>query len=378
MSLIVETLKKLRKRENKPNENNIEVLPPGIGAEKKEEKFKISRKVVLFSLLGISFVGAFVMLGFAYYINSMYGKITIVSNSSNITKLSKAQLTNNNYPEKTANNKEIPKPEEISQNTNKEQYDTQEHNVAKNETTSIEEKIEKHPQKLQEKITNNQLKEPPSIEITKKEAFHKLERNKELNVEKKEVGVNIRQPTNNTHKIENINKLILLADYYLDKGELLEAQKLYEKAFKLKKDNYVLEKLAFIYIQTGQIEKLNKLSEFIKNNQNLSKKISIKLIKLGYLDFAKNFIRINILNIADRNLLIGMLYEKSGNIDNALIAYEEAFKFNKQPIYAYSYGRILEIKGEYKKALEVYKKAKNNNDKFYKIIKERIKFLEGL
>jgi tetratricopeptide (TPR) repeat protein len=170
----------------------------------------------------------------------------------------------------------------------------------------------------------------------------------------------------------------MLADYYFEKGDFIEALNLYKKAYSIKKDSYVLEKILSIYIYTGQPQKVSKFNKDIKENPILAKSIAIKLLKTKNLNIAEKFIKDNILNIADKNLLMGMLYELKRDIDTALTFYEQAFIFNKKPVYAYSYGRVLEIKGFYRKAIEVYKRAKYDDSKFYKLIKERIKFLEGL
>jgi len=360
MSLIVEALKKLKNKKSLNKEQSLETLPPGIETEEKTQKHSFSRKFILIILLGITTLGALAVLGLAYFINNYYSKLPVVNkqNKQEPKQIVKKQNIKPIEDKKTQNvEKKLKEPnEKIQVAKQKPSENTQ--NVKKQNIKPIK---DKKTQDVEEK-----LKEPPVIKISNTKEVNSIKKPKTNPVQQQQA------------KSENFNKLVLLADYYLDKGNLIEALNLYEKAFSLKKDNYVLEKLMYIYIQTGQTNKIDKFINYIKQNQNLVKNIAIKLIKTGYLEFANDFIRNNILNIADKNLLMGTVYETKGDINKALTFYKKAFVFNKKPIYVYAYGRVLEIKGNYKEALKIYKMAKKNNDEFYKLIQERIKFLEGL
>ena len=368
MSLIVEALKKLKNRNSSDEKQSLETLPPGINPDEKTQKFSFSRKFIFISLLGIAILGAFAILGFVYFINNNYGKLPVVN------KQNKQMIVNHNVD--NINKRELKqdiRQQDIKPIKNKKNQNVEEKQELKEITEEIQVAKEKTPEDIQKPKEKEVLfketkegKEPPIIKISNTDRVNSSEKSKANPLQQLQL------------RYEDFNKLVLLADYYLDKGDLIEALNLYEKAFSLKKDNYVLDKLMYIYIQTGQTNRITKFIDYIRQNQNLAKNIAVKLIKTGYLEFANDFIRNNILNIADKNLLMGMLYETKGNINKSLTFYKKAFSFNKKPIYVYAYGRVLEIKGNYNEALKIYKKAKRNNDKFYKLIQERVKFLEGL
>ncbi len=208
---------------------------------------------------------------------------------------------------------------------------------------------------------NNSIEKLPIPEITNK------------NTEK-------HSPFENNLEFE-FNSFVSIAESYLKEKDIQNSIQWYEKAYRLKKDEYVLNQLLNLYLQVNSWETLNSiisklenekiiysfLTQLVNNNQiQLADKIisqKIKFDKNGYLFY-----------------LNGIILETKGNTEKAELSYRIAYQKNKaDPYLVYSYGRILEINKKYEDALNIYLQAEkldiDNNLK--SIITERISILRG-
>ncbi len=342
MSLITEALKKLKNKKSSQGETQ---LPPQLESSIKKDSGARKR---FYFLLG-SFILSGVSLVVAYYIYETYYNVEFENvvyphpHKSHIQQPPKLAKTS--------------KPKvEVPIQPKQEKEHTQREHVKKQKEAKITQTPKATPLKQSQ---NTAVKAPPKIPI--------------------ENGKNISVPT--TPKPEPNTQTFLsyiaLAEYYVDKGDLENAIKYYANAVRLKKDPEVIKNLLVLYIQIGQLNKLERFYYYIKRYRNISDAVIFSLAKAGYIQQIKK--------IADiipkpylKNFYYGVYYEKLADLDTTLKYYQKAYSLNQSDIYiGYSYARILEAKLLYRKALRIYQSLpKVQNSSLYPIIKGRVKLLK--
>ena len=361
MSLILETLKKLR-REKKEDK---EYLPPNLKKQGKENRHSFSKNnKKIFVLTGLLLITGILILTLIQYLNLKLSENTNMiaynyKNPLNITgdqKVSKTELKPM-IKEKATTVR--------SQNNQK---------MEKNETGSKIEKLNKKElekkeqvnlkkSKLANKVQKNKITELPPPALSGME--HK--RNKEKQMSKGEIW-------------RHIN----LANEYVKSGELEKAIKEYYLVIKYKKDEKIINNLIYLLIKTNKIKDLDKLIK--KYNLFKNRKVFIKtvilLLNARKFNFAMKIIKLYGHHIEKYIYLYlkGLYYEKIGNIDKAIEFYKMAYEKNPlDDLIAYSYGRLLDIKGNFDKALSIYKRLYKNtkNIKLKNIVEDRINKLEA-
>ena len=142
-----------------------------------------------------------------------------------------------------------------------------------------------------------------------------------------------------------------------------------------------MKNIIILQIYTG--DKKNALLNLrkISDPRHLSQ-ILIFLIERGEIKLVANFLKSR---SEDKSGYIsytkGILEEKLGNTEKALLYYKKAFDQNPyDPYIAYAYARMLEIKGLNEKALQVYRYINSisfSDNNLRKIVNDRIKLLGG-
>ena len=362
MSLILEALKKLR-REKK--EGKV-YLPPNINKQKEEDKYSFLKKFKkIFVLTSLLLITGILILILIQYLNLKISENTNViaynyKDPLNITKNQKvsAAKTKTVVEEKTTTvtNQNNQKIEKIEIGNTIEKSKKNENELEKKEQIKLKaNKLENKEYKR--KIT----KIPPPILSERK-----YNQNKKTQMAKGEIW-----------------KHINLANEYAKYGELEKAIKEYYLIIKYKKDGKIINNLIYLLIKTNRIKDLDRLIK--KYNLFKNRKVFIKtvilLLNARKFNFAMKIIKLYKHHIKEYIYLYlkGLYYEKIGDIDKAMEFYKMAYEKNPfDDFVTYSYGRLLEIKGNFGKALSIYKRLykTTKNIKLKNIVKDRINKLE--
>ncbi|WP_457624366.1 tetratricopeptide repeat protein [Persephonella sp.] len=328
MSLIIQTLNRLKGRgKNKP-------VPPGLKGEVRKEEG--GKRFFIYAGVIIILAGALSIL----LINRdklLYGdRDNILSRVENTLKI--ARNTASTSDGRPVKNIEKENPKKTSESIN--------------------------PIAPEEKYTVKKEPVPPE---TKKTVAAKKNR-QEKKAENK-----------NRKNIYLYNSYISLANSYLEKGDYRESLLYYKKAYSLEKNQKVLKNIIVLQILTGNFEDLYRYIPQLKEESYIAD-IAISLIDSGHLNRAEEFLS-RFIGMSSPYILYawGILLEKQGKYQQALVYYRKAYQLNPYDQYiAYAYGRILEINGFYKKAVNIYTGMLNLEglDKRIKeILQERIKIL---
>ncbi len=350
MSLILETLKKLRKENKKAEDTN---LPPAL-LDKQNTKENISffdKNKRILILTGLLLVMGILVLAVSQYLEYLYPKgNNVISYSEHNTvrtyETKETELktkTIKNAPEDSVGEKKTPSNKENS-NNNK---------------IAVNNKIDKTTNKVRTDKVKTVSKLPPPI-------LPKHKSKQDNKVSKKEIW-----------------KHINTANEYIKYGDLEKAIKEYEFVVQYKKDERIFNNLIYLYVRTDKIDNINKIIEkykLFKNEKILIKTVAY-LIKAKKFEFAEKFIeRYGQYTKEYIYFYIrGLYYEGTGYLNKALKFYKMAYEKNPfNDLIAYSYGRLLDIEGKFDKALSVYKMLYKNtkNSKLKKIVKDRINKLE--
>mgnify|MGYP001611098290 CR=1 FL=1 len=137
----------------------------------------------------------------------------------------------------------------------------------------------------------------------------------------------------------NLNAILLLADIYVDEGNIKEAQKQIEKAAKINTDPYnreILYRQANIFRKRNMSEKaIESLRKVLARFQNDEK--TLKLLFMVYFDdknyqlaetISYNFLKINS-NDADIYNNLGMIYVAKKEYTKAIGYFQKAISINK-------------------------------------------------
>jgi len=319
MSLLIDTLSKIKGgKKGKP-------VPPNLKKDRKKDKKKVIILFLSIVLLSVATASLYVY------------QDKLLQEDKNI--LSEVKATNQEKPEK--------KPETPEKKSSSENIQQQ-----------ITETIAEPKQKITEKTEKKQIKQEE----------HKPKPKKEEKPRKSPLYL--------------YSTYISLGNKYLEKKDYIKSLSYYTKAYQINPSEKLLKNIIALQIYTGDKNSaINNLKK-IKNPKNLSQ-ILIFLIEKGEIDFVKDFIKK--ISVEDKTGYIyytmGILEEKSGNIEKAYTNYKKAFLKNPDdPYIAYGYARILEIKGFTDKAYQVYlhiNKNSNPDNNLKKIVNERIKLLGG-
>ncbi len=177
------------------------------------------------------------------------------------------------------------------------------------------------------------------------------------------------------------NSFVSMADNFYNEKDFENSIKWYQKAFQIKKDNYVLNRLLILNYQQKNWEDINALLPELKDEQTIYSFL-LNLINDNQITFAKEILnkKINL----DKNgylfYLNGMIFENEGDLLQAENSYKKAFEKNStDPYLSYSYGRILEINKKYSQALNIYLQTEklDLDNQLKTIIQQRISILRG-
>ncbi len=177
------------------------------------------------------------------------------------------------------------------------------------------------------------------------------------------------------------NSFVSMADNFYNEKDFENSIKWYQKAFQIKKDSYVLNKLLILNYQQKNWANIDALLPELKDEQTIYSFL-LNLINDNQITFAKEILdkKINL----DKNgylfYLNGMIFENQGDLLQAENSYKKAFEKNStDPYLAYSYGRILEINKKYSQALNVYLQTEklDLDNQLKTIIQQRISILRG-
>ncbi len=339
MSVIIDLLKKINKKEQKIEK----AVHPGL-LEKEKKK---SKNLTLYLILGFLVITIVAGAGVYYFINFEDNENVIVY--SQTKSLSEKHL---NQPK----GKPITK---INDTVNPE-----------TKNTSSKKKSKKIP--LKKTVKKNNL----SLKLPKKET----KASKKLSPPKTPPPIINKQAKT---KHVDITFLLAKANSYLYNGNYQKAISIFEEILKYKKDRDILNNILVLSIRTGKISNIYKLSQKYISliNNDIATNIVVELIKIKRPNEAFKFLKLLREKGKMPYLAYGILYESTGSFNKAKIFYKEAYYKNPYNVKAaYYYARSLDINGNYKQALKIYKMAaKLANDKNLKrIIIDRIKVLEEI
>ncbi len=177
------------------------------------------------------------------------------------------------------------------------------------------------------------------------------------------------------------NSFVSMADNFYNKNDFENSIKWYQKAYQIKKDEYVLNRLLILNYHQNNSKAVDSLISEIKDEQVVYSFL-LNLINDDQIQLAKEILNKKI-NLDKNGYLLylnGMILENQGDTKEAEKFYKFAYKKNNaDPYLAYSYGRILEINKKFNQALNVYIQTQNLNlnNELKNIVKERISILRG-
>ncbi|RMA97534.1 tetratricopeptide repeat protein [Hydrogenothermus marinus] len=370
MSLIIEALKKLKRKDKANNENTV--LPPNLKKEDNRiflQKYKnlliLTGLVVItgiFALLGLEFLKSETKQTYLSNANNTYQKyktLGINDNSKNNTNIQ------NNIKTKEVNNTlEMEKKEDLQQNKSLKTTEKEDNVKIENKQSSIS--------------NNKKLSVKPPISPNNKNI------NKISNQDLIKSFQSVPPPIVKKERTESeLWEHIYLADSYIRNNQIEKAIKEYEFVLNNRFYDKVASNLVYLLIVNGDIEKLQQAISKYKIYEK--PKIFTKTVAL-LLKFQKFSTAEEILNkYCQKNqkylclYLKGLFYEKTGHLKDALTYYEKAYKMRpNDSLIAYSYARILDIKGNYEKAVNIYKEilSLDISDNLRKIVKNRINVLK--
>jgi len=177
---------------------------------------------------------------------------------------------------------------------------------------------------------------------------------------------------------DNFYRYYVLGDKYFRQGDLIKSMFYYEKALKLKADLDIVNNLVIIYTKLDEFKKAEKLIENFPDSRVIYAYL-IELVKKGW------YLRVK--NIAEKYkkydkigyipFALGYMYESMGNFKKALEYYRRAYQKNPlNPYFALNYARLLEMNGKYLKAYTIYRNIKTDNENIKKLAKSRMKELK--
>ncbi len=319
MSLIIESLKKLRKpSKNKP-------LPPNL---KPEEKSIAAKRLLIFASVIILLSGILVVI-------KLFENRLLLPQQNRYVQIKTEKEEN---IQKTA---VLHSPEKVATKT-------------LSETKSSQNKEEKIPSFA------------PQIE--------KLQSEEKNQNHSKETG-------DRAQKKNRYVLYLTLANKYMKKQNYHKSLEFYQKAYSIKPEEKILTNIIILKMQLG-LEGAEKEIENIKNIRNLYK-IAIFAVNSGKDGLIKNILQKRSSDSSGTvNYLLGVIYEKEGKLKEAEKAYEKAFKQNpSNPYISYAYGRILEINEKLFLSQKIYehtlKIINNKNTKLRKIVIQRLEATGG-
>ena len=330
MSLIINTLNKVK------NEENKKYVPPHLVIERKNQKFKSIR---IFSLLGILLILVAVSLYFFIFSEKKqnYSVKSVVKTENNKNLQDYGLILEENKPIVKEEKLSKPKLTRAKETKKINNLPKKKNNVKKDKKTTIETNLKKT------KATNFEIITPEKREYI-------------------------------------FNKYLLTADKYYLKGQNKKAIEFYEKALYLKSDISVLNVLLHLYIQEGKVNQVVKVLKSLKissENEDMVSGLIIEMIDSGYKKEA-NQILSELINKDKTGYLLyskGYLEEKNNNLKEALSFYQKAYEKNKKdPFISYSYGKLEEKNKNYEKALKIYKDIieKNPNHRLSKKLEKKL------
>jgi len=202
--------------------------------------------------------------------------------------------------------------------------------------------------------------------------------------EKKTVAVKRDKPEkNNINPTESdyaYNSYINMANRFLENGNYLKSLEYYEKAYQLKPTQKILKNIILLKITTGRKDGISAYINKLSNDRYIADVI-LGLINTGNTGMASELLDIFLSREPSPFLLYakGVLLEKEGKFQHALVYYKKAYQMKPDdPYIGYAYGRILEINRQYKNAVNIYRaviKLEHIDDRLRDVIQERIRIL---
>ncbi len=209
------------------------------------------------------------------------------------------------------------------------------------------------------------------LTITEKEIITVLE---DIDYSFPQVEISSKKTEKNYQKIKNTEpdntqlnskflSLVWLAESAYKQGNLEESLEYYQKAYSIKKDQDILENIILLKVSSGQLESV------IRDIENLSSQkrynVVLQIIEEGNLDTAQKLLLKFIPYDKDGDMfyLLGYLYELKENYQKALEFYRKAyFKSPQDQYFMYAYARLLEVNGDVDQAQIIFNRLKNIPD----------------
>ncbi len=320
MSLLMDLLKKVGEKEKKPSVHPSVTKPPSR-----------PHRRGFYLLVGV----AMIIAGIGSYFLSTY--------------LLEQVAVDVDYTERISEIKQRAQERQLT--AVQEQEQEQEEETLEEEVAGVEGPSEEVVQ--EEPMEEKELVQAKMSQDTQKSEMQKIIGDIE---EKKEV-----KPVKPFNPLGDYAVNIFYGDHYFKKGDLKKSLEFYEKAYSLRRSRKVANNLIVIYVRLGLLTKAEDLikkdnderlyySYFLEVSRNLGPEEALEKIekmkfneKKGYISFAKGFI-----------------LEKLGNVKEALESYEKAYKKDpSNPYFAYNYARLLDLSGNLKKAVVVYRMLNN-------------------
>ncbi len=172
------------------------------------------------------------------------------------------------------------------------------------------------------------------------------------------------QQKNTDQKEAKFLSFVSLAEDEYEKGNLEESLSLYKKAYTIKQEEEILFNIISLDIQLGNIKEVESGLEKLQSKEYLYD-IILSLIDTGHLKTAEKqlFRIIPFDSTGDFYYLAGYLFEVKENYHKALEFYRKAYFRNPQDQYfCYAYGRMLEINGFTEEAYKIYNTLRERRD----------------
>ena len=157
---------------------------------------------------------------------------------------------------------------------------------------------------------------------------------------------------------------VSLAEDEYENGNLEESLSFYKKAYAIKQEEEILFNIISLNIQLGKIKEAKSGLKKLQSKEYLYD-IILSLIDTGYLKTAEKqlFRIIPFDSTGDFYYLAGYLFEVKENYRKALEFYRKAYFRNPEDQYfCYAYGRLLEINGYTEEAYKIYSILKSRPD----------------
>lgn len=234
---------------------------------------------------------------------------------------------------------------------------------------------EEAPKPKIERETQPAEKRPERIQVSKRSGIEKI--TSDILVEKPSPAVKRKAVSGGSFP-----KLAYLADKAFREGDLVRSKEYYERALALRKDPKVANNLMVVYVRLGLYERARSLL-FKIGEEDLAYTYLVELAGSGRVEEAlKEGKGLKYLDRRGRVLFaLGYIHELIGNIEEALRHYEAAYKKNpKDPYVAVNYARLLEAKGDLRKAYSVYTglNLEDLDPKIKLLVERRIGYLRNL